>query len=178
MRRYRYLETETRVFSWFGRHLPWAFARHLAHSLSPLSLMGKFKIFIICGILVILVVMPELIIESLHMVWELLLEALHVLFEMLEMSLDTVIEHTFETGLHETQIIVFYIIMLFVFYGLLRLWRVMPRYLAWAKEGYESVKADCRTYTVDFWGTLSLLQKTGYILGGLLFLYLLSFFLM
>jgi hypothetical protein len=93
-------------------------------------------------------------------------------------ALDTVIEHTFETGLHETQIVVFYIIMLMVFYGLLRLWRVMPRYLVGVKQRYARVKADCRNCTVGFWEALSWLEKTSYILGGLLLLYVLSFFVM
>ncbi len=40
-----------------------------------------------------------------------ILEAAHLLFEVVEMTLDKVIEHAFETELHETQLIVFYILL-------------------------------------------------------------------
>ena len=82
------------------------------------------------GVLV-LILIPDVILgligELLHMVFELLMEFLHILFEWLEISLDTVIELLFETGSHETQIIVFYIIMAFVGFGLYRLSRILPK---------------------------------------------------
>lgn len=47
----------------------------------------------------------------LHHVVEIVLHLLHLAFEFLEMGLDHLVEHTFHTGVHETQVIVFYIIM-------------------------------------------------------------------
>ena len=40
-----------------------------------------------------------------------LMEFIHLLFEVVEISLDRLIEHFFETELHETQMIVFYILL-------------------------------------------------------------------
>ena len=46
-----------------------------------------------------------------HHLIEIVLHLLHLGFEYLEMGLDHIIEHQFHTGMHETQIIVFYIIV-------------------------------------------------------------------
>jgi hypothetical protein len=44
--------------------------------------------------------------------FEVVLHILHVAFEFLEMGLDHYIEHHFHTGTHETQIIVFYVLVI------------------------------------------------------------------
>jgi hypothetical protein len=53
----------------------------------------------------------ELMLSLSHHLLETTLHLLHLGFEYLEMGLDHVIEHTFHTGMRETQIIVFYIIV-------------------------------------------------------------------
>ena len=79
----------------------------------------------------VLILIPDVIFgligELLHTVFELLLEFLHLLFEGLEISLDTVIELLFETDLHNTQIIVFYIIMSLVGFALYRFSLTLPK---------------------------------------------------
>ena len=75
-------------------------------------------------------------------------EALHLLFEVVEMALDKVIEHTFETGVHETQLIVFYILL--VLLGILTyfLWKLLVRLFS---------GAGCRLHTewTEFSGAIS-----------------------
>ena len=49
-------------------------------------------------------------------------EIIHIVLEIIEITLDGLIEHSFETEVHETQVIVFYIMLaiggfLFIFYG-------------------------------------------------------------
>jgi hypothetical protein len=68
-----------------------------------------------------------LMIELLHILWELFVELLDLLFEWVESTLDHVIEHLFETDLHDTQIIVFYIIMSICLFICYRLYRFLPK---------------------------------------------------
>lgn len=53
----------------------------------------------------------SLIVELSHYLLEIGLHLLHLGFEYLEMGLDHIVEHLFHTGLHETQIIVFYVLL-------------------------------------------------------------------
>ncbi|MFA5984309.1 MAG: hypothetical protein WC782_09855 [Methylococcaceae bacterium] len=66
--------------------------------------------FYIAGIASI-IFMPELMLELSLELFHHVLEALHILFEFLESSLDHVVEHLFHTDLHQTQVIVFYILV-------------------------------------------------------------------
>jgi len=65
--------------------------------------------FIFVG--VTLFTMPDLVFGLVTEILHLGLEVAHLLFEFLEIALDHVIEHFFETEVHETQVIVFYIIV-------------------------------------------------------------------
>jgi len=53
----------------------------------------------------------SLIVDFSHHLLEIVLHLLHLRFEYLEMGLDQLIEHLFHTGLRETQIIVFYVML-------------------------------------------------------------------
>jgi len=54
-------------------------------------------------------------------VFHLLLTILHTLFEWTEATLDFIIEVIFDTTVHNTQIVVFYILIAAMIYGLYRL---------------------------------------------------------
>lgn len=103
--------------------------------------------------------MPDLafglLMGLLHHVVEVVLHVLHLAFEVLELNLDHVVEHTFHTDLHQTQVIVFYTIMSLGALGLYLLWRIIPPILRrWLNSliGYGSrKKASCRYY----WGEQS-----------------------
>ncbi len=106
-----------------------------------------------------------------------ILETLHFFAEIIEESLDHFIEHQFETDLHETQIIVFYIMLvvggIFIYF----IWKMLV-------ELVKSLKFDVSTDWVNFkiavssdWQHLSTTEK---IVGIFLFFiinYLLSFFI-
>lgn len=81
------------------------------------------------GIL-ILVLLPHvvigLVVEILHLLLEWIIEFGHIVFEWVEIALDTVIELMFETELHDTQIIVFYIIMGGIGFALYRMSLFIP----------------------------------------------------
>ncbi len=85
-----------------------------------LTVLGLFLIFI----------MPYevggLLWELFHFILEMLLELAHLLFESAEATLDNIIELLFETGLHDTQVIVFYILFAVIGYGIYRFCRLVP----------------------------------------------------
>ncbi|WP_394751846.1 hypothetical protein [Crenothrix sp.] len=62
-----------------------------------------------------------ILINTYDVIFGSLLEALHILFEVIEVVLDKAVESIFETGVHETQTIVFYLLItigLGICYGL------------------------------------------------------------
>ncbi|MEQ1637416.1 MAG: hypothetical protein ABL903_12045 [Methylococcales bacterium] len=140
--------------------------------------MGKFKIIIICLALVVVVVTPDVVFESLHALLELILEFLHVLFEIVEVALDAVVEHLFDTGLHQTQIIVFYILLLIGFYGLLRLLRTSMRYCRRCHKRWLMAKSVYRVQVSDYWEGLAAFKKIQYVAISLMIITGLVFFLL
>lgn len=101
-----------------------------------------------------------------------LFELLHVLFESVEYTLDLIIEHFFATGTHETQVIVFYILVPAIFYGLYLLFRFFCNLYYKVKYYFRQQKIE----TLMQWHALSLLEKTAWwcflviVTGGGLFL--------
>jgi hypothetical protein len=67
-------------------------------------------------------------------VFHLLLGVLHTLFEWIETALDFIIDVVFDTKLHSTQIVVFYIMIGAIFYGFYRLWKGIPRFYGEKKQ--------------------------------------------
>ncbi len=119
----------------------------------------------------VIVFLPEVVIEIiseiLHLVWELLTELAHLIFEGLdiafegiESSLDNVVEGMFETDVHNTQIIVFYIIISPVLYLLYRLAKRIPRWLLGLKTRLLASLERRRLRTIMYWQNLNAIEKT------------------
>jgi hypothetical protein len=85
--------------------------------------------------------------EILH----LLLEFLHLLFEWTEVSLDFIIEVVFDTSLHNTQIVVFYIIIGTILSGLYWLWKCFPAFYARQKANLLDFFSEERESIVLYW---------------------------
>lgn len=64
----------------------------------------------------------------------------HLLFEYAEEFLDIVVEHFLETGTHETQVIVFYILSPAIFLLLYLLYRLFPRFYFKLKKNLHQQK--------------------------------------
>jgi hypothetical protein len=113
--------------------------------------------------LFIVIILPDIVFgwlfELLHFLLELVVEFADILFEWIESSLDKVVEHTFHTDLHDTQIIVFYIMMSVLGYGIYRVTRVMPRYYEWSKEKLIFAWLFNKTRVFFYWQTMSLMEK-------------------
>lgn len=94
-----------------------------------------------------------------HHLLEIFLHLLHLGFEYLELSLDHAVEHLFHTGRHDTQIIVFYILVSFALIILYFLGRRVPA--AWSRLSsrlllfWSRKKSSC----LYFWQQQSLVDK-------------------
>lgn len=131
---------------------------------------------ILAAILSILV-FPDVLFGLFFELLHLCLEFAHILFEFVESTLDHVIEHLFDTDLHATQVIVFYIILSLLFFGVVGLWRAV-------RSGYSRVKRNLITFwgwekstCSIYWLGLSVFQKISLYLILATGLYLASFFL-
>jgi hypothetical protein len=130
--------------------------------------------FILNGLLllaaIICLAVPDQVLDYLltlaHYLLGTILHLLHLLFEYLESALDHIVEHLFHTGLHQTQIIVFYTLLAFATVGLYGLWLIVPpiclRFSQTLREHYSRKKASLFYY----WGEQTLQTKVGIVLLG------------
>lgn len=100
-----------------------------------------------------------LLLEFVHFLFELLLHILHLSFEFIEMNLDHLIEHLFSTDLHQTQVIVFYVIFSVLCYGFYLLVRKVPSFYRRCKQNLFSAYAFKKASLVFFWREQSLFNK-------------------
>ncbi len=100
-----------------------------------------------------------LFLEFLHFLFEISLHGLHLTFEFIEINLDHLIEHLFHTDLHQTQVIVFYIIASFVFYGLYRLTRAVPTFCRRRKENLLTAYSQKKASLLFYWQEQSSFDK-------------------
>jgi hypothetical protein len=139
--------------------------------------------------IVVMLTIPDMVIDLttqlLHLVFELIFEVAHVTFEAVETMLDHLVEHLFHTGLHDTQVIVYYIIVSILAYPLYSLARVILRTL------FRLIKSIPTTYTsykikwlllrqdiAYFWQKLPFIVKLKWLLIATGALYLASFLVM
>lgn len=106
-------------------------------------------------------------------VFHLLLELLHMLFEWTEVSLDFLIELIFETSVHTTQVVVFYIIIAAILYALYRLWRGFPDFYSKKKQQLRTFLSDEIAYLLSYWDESGINKMQLFVAAsGLVFLLL------
>jgi PilZ domain len=106
--------------------------------------------------------------ELLHHLLEEVLHVMHLVFEVFEESLDVVVEHLFESGRHDTQVIVFYIIVTIIL-GLLSL--QLRKFPAWLKKKRTRIKRYFnrkKSSLLYHWSEQSAMQKAKTISIGTL----------
>ena len=128
--------------------------------------------------LVIIMTMPDVVMGFLFELVHFFFELLFIIFEWVESTLDKVIEHLFHTELHETQIIVFYLIVGIVLLPLYYLWRMLVRLFFWFKETLPTTWALYKMRATVFWQDLSLFGKIKLIAITIGTIYLASFLFM
>jgi hypothetical protein len=116
----------------------------------------KLKIILTSIVLAIVLLIPDT-------VFGLLFEISHALFEVTEEVFDLLVEHVFHTGTHETQIIVFYVLLALICYGLYKLWRLSLRWYGTFKLAWARYKSEALLY----WQQSSLPRKIGIVAIGL-----------
>lgn len=139
--------------------------------------------------IVVMLTIPDMVIDLttqlLHLVFELIFEVAHVTFEAVETMLDHLVEHLFHTGLHDTQVIVYYIIvsiLAYPFYSLARIiLRTLFRLIKSIPTAYTSYKIKWLLLRQDisyFWQKLPFIVKLKWLLIATGALYLASFLVM
>ncbi|MDD5267308.1 MAG: hypothetical protein PHO08_09300 [Methylococcales bacterium] len=131
--------------------------------------------------IVAMITMPDVIIGLLFELAHLFFEVVFISFEWLETLLDHIVEHLLHTELHETQTIVFYLLLgifAYPFYylskRLLRLFFRLKEALHAFNEKWPLYKAKARFY----WQDLSLIEKIKVLVFTLGAIYLASFLVM
>lgn len=104
--------------------------------------------------------------------FSLLLEFFHLLFEGAEASLDFIIEVTFGTSLHSTQVIVFYILLAAILYGIYQLWKVLPDFFRQQKINLLDFVSDETNSMFVYWNG-SVINKVKLVAAGSALLFLL-----
>jgi hypothetical protein len=126
----------------------------------------------------IMITMPDLVVgllfESVHFFFEFLF----ILFEWIESTLDKLVEHLFHTELHQTQTIVFYLLIGIAVYPFYYLWRMLLRLFLHLKETLPSAWMLYKIRTTLYWQDLSLLDKIKLIVITVGTIYLASFIFM
>lgn len=107
-----------------------------------------------------------LLFEFFHFLFEISLHGLHLGFEFIEMNLDHLVEHLFHTDLHETQVIVFYIIASFVVYGLYRIGRALPPFYRRCKNSLVEACEHKKASLLFYWRQQSLPNKIKLVVIG------------
>ncbi len=94
-----------------------------------------------------------------EIIFELLLELVHILFELIEITLDNLVEHLFHTSLHQTQVIVFYILWSIALLLLYRLKQVLPRYYRNVQTKMSALYVDLKLRFSHYCASLWLAHK-------------------
>jgi hypothetical protein len=128
--------------------------------------------------IIIMITMPDVVIGFLFESVHLFFEVLFIVFEWIESTLDHLVEHLFETELHQTQTIVFYVMVIIVLLPLYYLWRMLLRLFFRLKETLPDVWALYKIRVTLYWQDLSLIGKIKLILITMVTIYLASFLFM
>ena len=128
--------------------------------------------------IVIMITMPDVVIGFLFEVVHFFFELLFIIFEWVESTLDKLVEHLFHTELHETQTIVFYLMVGIVLLPLYYLWRMLLRLFFRLKETLLAAWTLNKIRANLFWQNLSLIDKIKWIAITVGAIYLASFLFM
>jgi hypothetical protein len=119
------------------------------------------------GLILTVIVIVILMFDT---VFGLFLELIHVSFEFVEEMLDILIEQLFQTDLHDTQIIVFYLMWAMAGYPLYRLYKLLctvPRRYREVKENFVTGWSQLKIEVLAYWQDLPATGKTKWIMGFL-----------
>ncbi|MGZ8984721.1 MAG: hypothetical protein ACXW11_12385 [Methylotenera sp.] len=128
--------------------------------------------------IVIMIAMPDVVIGLLFELAHLLFEVVFISFEWIESLLDHLVEHLLHTELHQTQTIVFYLLVGIAAYPFYYLWRKLLRLFFWLKESLLTAWVVYKNHTIVYWQNLSLIDKIKVLVIAAGAIYLASFIFM
>jgi hypothetical protein len=126
-----------------------------------LSINRKVAFGLILALIIIVIALSD---EVFH----LLLELVHVSFELFEQALDLIVEHTFHTDRHKTQVIVFYIMLSIACYGLYKLYKLLRMLPRWFRDCSESLATGwllLKKESLAYWQALPAIGKAKWLMG-------------
>jgi flagellar biosynthesis protein FlhB len=104
-------------------------------------------------------------------------EFIHIILEVIELSLDRLIEHIFETDLHETQLVVFYIMLVIGGVLIFLVWKVLVYLFRNVSQNLKNEWAELRAAITTDWQKMSMTNRVICITVFLVANYLASFLL-
>lgn len=131
--------------------------------------------------LAIIVTVPDVVFSFIMEIFHLIFELVFIIFEWLESSLDHVVEHLFETELHTTQTIVFYLLLVIFAYPIYYLWQKLTKFYQYLKGSVGQCQTQLSYFKADtefYWQGLPWLDKLKVCVIVVGSLYLSSFFFM
>ena len=128
--------------------------------------------------IVIILIMPDLIMGLLFELVHFFFELLFISFEWIESTLDTLVEHIFHTELHQTQVIVFYLLAGMALYIAYRLWRVLSSLFCRLSNNMLTTWTQQKIRASIYWQELSLINeiKLVAVIASIVYLASLLFF--
>ncbi len=133
--------------------------RHISRRKKQQLAVNAFLLGLILSFLAMPDLMFGLVWDFFHKVLEIILHLMHLVFEYTEYNLDHVIEHTFHTDLHTTQVIAFYTLLSLGFVGLYIIWRVVPPALIRFFHYQVAFWTRKKSSFLYYWGHQSLTDK-------------------
>ena len=136
----------------------------------------KYLKILALTVLAIVIFFPDVVFDmatsALHFLFERMLELIHLLFEGVESMLDHLVEGIFETDVHSTQTIVFYILLAIGAFLLFRAGRFLLRLYRRCHQAWVGYWAEHHHDGIEYWRGLSLFGKLKLILIPALLVYL------
>ena len=128
--------------------------------------------------IIIMMMMPDVVMGLLFELAHFFFELLFISFEWVESTLDTLVEHIFHTELHQTQVIVFYLLAGMVLYIAYRLWRVLSSLFCRLSNNMLTTWTQQKIRASIYWQELSLINKIKLVavFAGIVYLASLLFF--
>lgn len=104
-------------------------------------------------------------------------EFTHLLFEIVEMGLDKMVEHFFETGVHETQLIVFYLLLAIGGVLVYLVWKTLVIFWDSVSHGIHEEWTSFKDAVTNDWNEMTVANRIIWIVAFFLANYLASFLL-
>lgn len=104
-----------------------------------------------------------------------LFEFCHLIFEIIEMALDRLVEETLHTELHETQLIVFYVLLVIGGVTIYFVWKALVIFTGTITHSFGQDWVILKEAVISDWEAMTITRKLTWICVFLLFNYLISF---